>query len=170
MNDYLFHLAANIFTFINLSLGLYALQISKEGAYRQGALIIFAAMLFDKLDGTISRKSISPSPIGKELDSLADMISFGSAPALLFFWYSNYPTPYIVFPLFYACCGAFRLARFNLLPPAKNFTGVPIPVGAILLLFPIVFGIPCSPLYFCLLPVITGLLMISRVKFPKLRF
>jgi CDP-diacylglycerol--serine O-phosphatidyltransferase len=100
---------------------------------------ILAACLFDLLDGRLARMGGKESPFGREFDSLADIVSFGVAPALLMFKIVLYELPSRIgwlVAVFYLLCGALRLARFNivstynLVPGSRNFTGFPIPAAA----------------------------------------
>ncbi|MFZ5805902.1 MAG: CDP-diacylglycerol--serine O-phosphatidyltransferase [Verrucomicrobiota bacterium] len=109
--------------------------------YENSLFLIFAAFIFDLLDGRLARLGGQESPFGREFDSLADLISFGIAPALLVFQIVLYELPDRIgwmIAFVYLACGAMRLARFNVhaaevLPgsvPSKNFTGFPIPAAA----------------------------------------
>ena len=100
---------------------------------------ILAACVFDLLDGRLARLGGKESPFGREFDSLADIVSFGVAPALLVFKIVLYAIPHQIGWLiagFYLLCGALRLARFNIAatynlgPGTRNFTGFPIPAAA----------------------------------------
>ena len=113
-------------------------QISKH-YYEYAILLIFGSCLFDLLDGRLARLGGQESPFGREFDSLADIISFGMAPAMLLSRAVLYPlgnTGWAI-ALVYLVCGALRLARFNCLaalpkkPGASNdFRGLPIPMAA----------------------------------------
>lgn len=102
--------------------------------YRWGILWILIAFVFDFLDGMIARLVKRESPFGKQLDSLADLLSFGMAPALLVssIVLEEFPLLGPVVAFAYLACGAMRLARFNILPPTelKEFIGFPIPAAA----------------------------------------
>jgi CDP-diacylglycerol--serine O-phosphatidyltransferase len=100
---------------------------------------ILVACLFDLLDGRLARLGGKESPFGREFDSLADIVSFGVAPALLVFKIVLYEIPHRIgwlFAVFYLLCGALRLARFNVAATynlgtgTRNFTGFPIPAAA----------------------------------------
>jgi CDP-diacylglycerol--serine O-phosphatidyltransferase len=100
---------------------------------------ILAACLFDLLDGRLARLGGRESPFGREFDSLADIVSFGVAPALLVFKIVLYELPSRIgwiIAVFYLLCGAFRLARFNVAATynlgtgTRNFTGFPVPAAA----------------------------------------
>ena len=109
-----------------------------------GSVCIFVAAIFDLFDGMTARLLGVFSPIGKDLDSLADVVSFGVAPSMIFaklLWFAWMKDPHAIdismwaiSPAFLiACFGALRLARFNIMPASTNyFTGVPIPAAGII--------------------------------------
>lgn len=132
----------NIFTFINLSFGVLSLLSIFEGNYQLSCIFILLAALVDRYDGRIARYLQVTSDLGKELDSLADLVSFGVAPSILVFISYDFNTlgpsgvfgiiPLLIFPI----CGAFRLARYNASEFNGVFTGVPITVtGSFLAVF-----------------------------------
>jgi CDP-diacylglycerol---serine O-phosphatidyltransferase len=114
-------------------------QISKK-YYEYAILLIFGSCLFDLLDGRLARLGGQDSPFGREFDSLADIVSFGMAPAMLVSKAVLFPLPSNigwVLAFVYLLCGAMRLARFNCLAalPKKpnsssDFRGIPIPMAA----------------------------------------
>src|SRR5512141_844778 len=132
----------NLFTVSSIFLGFYALVLcagdaTPEQLY-QAALAIFFAIFFDGFDGRVARMTKTQSDFGVELDSLADVISFGAAPALLVYKWALAPLGFIGFFLSFAfaACGALRLARFNVLAhrgdkgSSRFFVGLPIPLAA----------------------------------------
>jgi CDP-diacylglycerol--serine O-phosphatidyltransferase len=137
----------NLFTLGNLLCGCLAIVFALEGNLVWSAYLVGVAAVFDFLDGFLARKLNQHSPIGKELDSLADMVTFGVLPGIIVFvllktwvdsdkglgqvWQSNY-FPYIAFiiPLF----SALRLAKFNVdTRQSESFIGVPTPANTILI-------------------------------------
>jgi CDP-diacylglycerol--serine O-phosphatidyltransferase len=132
----------NLFTVSSIFLGFYALVLCAGDAtpvqLYQAALAIFFAMFFDAFDGRVARMTKTQSDFGVQLDSLADVISFGAAPALLVYKWAL--APFGFFGLFvsfaFAACGALRLARFNVLAQRGDkgsslfFVGLPIPLAA----------------------------------------
>ena len=139
------HFWPNLMTAANLFCGLFAMQllITHPGEPKEALnaiWLILGACLFDMLDGRIARAIGEESPFGREFDSLADIVSFGVAPALLMHYMvlddvvREGPGWFIAF--FYVLCGAIRLARFNCLAamaqgkPSRDFTGCPIPAAA----------------------------------------
>ncbi|MGD8190676.1 CDP-diacylglycerol--serine O-phosphatidyltransferase [Brevibacillus ginsengisoli] len=116
----------NLFTMGNLLCGLFSITFMMSGYLRMAALLIFLAAFLDLFDGRIARKLKVNSELGVELDSLADVVSFGIAPALLFRILAPHSfLPSIAFVL-YPAMGALRLARFNAKPTIGYFMGIPI--------------------------------------------
>ena len=132
----------NLFTVSSIFLGFYALTLCAGEAtplqLYQAALAIFFAMFFDAFDGRVARMTKTQSEFGVELYSLADVISFGAAPALLVYKWALAPlgTIGMVVAFSFAACGALRLARFNVLAhrgdkgSSRFFVGLPIPLAA----------------------------------------
>ncbi|MCE0522196.1 MAG: CDP-diacylglycerol--serine O-phosphatidyltransferase [Methylacidiphilales bacterium] len=145
-------LLPNLMTAGNLIFGFLAVLKIFEGSNQQATggpdwahyyyisiYCILAACVFDLLDGRLARLGGKESPFGREFDSLADVVSFGVAPALLVFKIVLYEIPHQIGWLiagFYLLCGALRLARFNVAATynlgtgTRNFTGFPIPAAA----------------------------------------
>ncbi|MFE8703247.1 CDP-diacylglycerol--serine O-phosphatidyltransferase [Cytobacillus sp. FJAT-54145] len=119
---------ANVLTLVNLSLGGFAIIECIKGNLSLSLLLIFIAALADRFDGMIARKLSIESELGKQLDSMSDIISFGVAPALLIYQgiLFEYGAPGSFFTIFFIGCGAFRLARFNITENNGYFTGLPI--------------------------------------------
>jgi CDP-diacylglycerol---serine O-phosphatidyltransferase len=132
----------NLFTVSSIFLGFYALTLCAGDAtpvqLYQAALSIFFAMFFDAFDGRVARMTKTQSDFGMQLDSLADVVSFGAAPALLVYKWALAPLGFLgLFISFaFAACGALRLARFNVLAArgdkgsSRFFVGLPIPLAA----------------------------------------
>jgi CDP-diacylglycerol---serine O-phosphatidyltransferase len=125
----------SLFTVGNLFLGFWAMIRAFHGQYEAAAPLIFWAIVLDLLDGRIARMTGTTSEFGGELDSLADAVSFGVAPALLVYaWgFSVVPRVGWLAAFLYVVCGALRLARFNVQKNAsdgKFFIGLPIPAAA----------------------------------------
>ena len=130
----------NLFTVTSIFCGFYALTLcageASPAQLYQAALAIFFAMFFDGFDGRVARLTRTQSQFGVELDSLADVISFGVAPAMLVYKWALAPLGFIgLFVAFlYTACGALRLARFNVLSHREDssrfFVGLPIPLAA----------------------------------------
>ena len=173
----------NILTLIGVCIGLTSIRFALDGSYELAIIAIIFAALIDGLDGRIARLIKGTSKVGKELDSLTDMISFGVAPAfIMYFWKLNTLERFgWLLCLVYVICVALRLARFNINsiqePSWRDnfFEGVPSPAGGILVLTPLIISLSgfdyiqlnydiIVPLFF----VITSFLLIS--KFPTYSF
>jgi CDP-diacylglycerol--serine O-phosphatidyltransferase len=136
----------NACTLSSLALGLMAIFLAMHGEVRYAALCLVACVAFDGLDGALARKLGVASPFGAQMDSLADMCSFGlAAPVVLYASLAHtVPTAAaVVACLLVALCSAIRLARFNVSPKdGKFFTGVPTTTAAAVLALTVLIGLP----------------------------
>ena len=138
----------NAITLIGVCIGLSSIKFALDGKFTLAVIAILFAGLMDALDGRIARLIKGTSKMGKELDSLGDVISFGVAPAfIMYFWNLQYLEKLGWFVcLIYVVCVALRLARFNVSsneePTWKDdfFEGVPSPAGGIIVLMPLVLS------------------------------
>lgn len=173
----LIHLFPNAITLGAICAGLTAIRLSAVGAVDLAVALIILACFLDGLDGRVARALGSESLIGAELDSLADFLNFGIAPALILYFWALQTAHEIgwIAVLAYALCCVLRLARFNVGmkaddgPDRRFFQGVPSPAGALLALAP-VFLDRALPLLPSLPPVLiagylvlVGLLMVSNL-------
>ena len=173
----------NMLTLIGVCIGLTSIRFALDDKFEFAIIAIILAAVIDGLDGRIARLIKGTSKVGKELDSLTDMISFGVAPAfIMYFWKLNTLGRFgWLVCLIYVICVALRLARFNVNsnqdPSWKDnfFEGVPSPAGGILVLTPLIISMTdfnyiqlnydiIVPTFF----IITSLLLIS--KFPSYSF
>jgi CDP-diacylglycerol--serine O-phosphatidyltransferase len=173
----------NMLTLIGVCIGLTSIKFALSGEYGFAVIAVIFAALIDGLDGRIARLIKGTSKVGKELDSLTDMISFGVAPAfIMYFWKLNTLGRFgWLLCLIYVICVALRLARFNINSNQESswkdsfFEGVPSPAGGILVLTPLVISMTnfdyikfdyniIVPIFF----ITTSLLLIS--KFPTYSF
>ncbi|MDE5959484.1 MAG: CDP-alcohol phosphatidyltransferase family protein, partial [Muribaculaceae bacterium] len=99
----------NAITCLNLTSGCIAIALAFKGLYFEASMAIFAAAVFDFMDGAMARLLKAYSDMGKELDSLSDLVSFGVAPAAMV--YNAFPQEYSWIALTIPVCGALRLAR-----------------------------------------------------------
>ena len=170
----------NMLTLIGVCIGLSSIRFALDGKFEFAIIAIIFAALIDGLDGRIARLIKGTSKVGKELDSLTDMISFGVAPAfIMYFWKLNTLGRFgWLVCLIYVICVALRLARFNVNsnqePSWRDnfFEGVPSPAGGILVLTPLIVSVAnfdyISLNYDIIVPtffIVTSLLLIS--KFPS---
>jgi len=191
----------SLFTAGNIALGYYAMTQSVQGSvaepafFDRAALAIGFACLFDGLDGLVARVTHTASDFGRELDSLADVITFGVAPSMLAYIWGFRMLPLSVHPslrenvlhagvfvcFLFLICGASRLARFNIStnlqprnpgkPGHKFFVGMPIPAGAGIVAATVhcfngePIDNPWTALVWLLLLLFTGYLMVSSWRF-----
>lgn len=180
----------NLFTCSSIFCGFYAALLcvgepSPEDFYRAALLLVFA-MFFDTVDGRVARLTRTQSAFGVQLDSLADVVSFGVAPAILVYRWSLQDLQMLgMFVCFaYVACGAIRLARFNVLTmgetgapkkPSKYIVGLPIPGAAGILISLVVAnhavagGLPGQS--FIILGVVAALsfFMVSNIRFRSFK-
>jgi CDP-diacylglycerol--serine O-phosphatidyltransferase len=131
------YLLPNVLTTFGLFAGFFAIILATKGQYADAAIAIFVAMLFDGLDGRVARLTNTQSSFGEQYDSMADMLSFCVAPALLvYFWqFSDLGKIGWLGAFVYTAAGALRLARFNTqigTEDKRYFQGLPSPAAAAL--------------------------------------
>ncbi len=173
----------NMLTLIGVCIGLTSIRFALDGKFEFAIVALIFAALIDGLDGRIARLIKGTSKVGKELDSLTDVISFGVAPAfVMYFWKLNTLERFgWLLCLVYVICVALRLARFNINSNQETswrdnfFEGVPSPAGGILVLTPLIISLSgfnyfklnydlIVPVFF----ITTSFLLIS--KFPSYSF
>ena len=118
-------------TIANLFCGFYALLLAVDHRYTEAALAVFVAMIMDMLDGRVARLMKATSQFGVEFDSLADVVSFGVAPAFILYCFALFALPRAAWfgAALFVICGALRLARFNVQTGTVDkrfFVGLPI--------------------------------------------
>jgi CDP-diacylglycerol--serine O-phosphatidyltransferase len=133
-------------------------------------VFILLAVIMDSLDGRVARRLEISSELGKELDSLCDLVSFGVAPAMLV--YSQVLFSYnhdigLLAAVFYIVCGAFRLARFNVLNIKDYFVGVPITLAGTIIAIISWFAPHLSGNLILAVLLLMAVLMVSNIKVPK---
>lgn len=180
----------NGLTLGNLLAGCLGILLVFDNQLPEASICIGAALVFDFADGFAARLLKVSSPMGKELDSLADMVTFGILPTMMFYHYmqsacisgsctgmitSTY-FPYLSFT--FAACAALRLARFNITPDSNTFTGVPTPAAAMVVAsFPFIlmgdnFLHPFlqSPKTYGIICLVLSALMVSSIPMLSLKF
>jgi|TARA_B110000879_G_scaffold211919_1_gene306145 CDP-diacylglycerol--serine O-phosphatidyltransferase len=173
------YLLPNILTTGALFGGFYAVLSGFTGHFEFAAMAIFAAMIFDGLDGRVARMTNTQSDFGVQYDSLSDMVSFGVAPAVVAYGWgvSDLGKLGLAAAFVYASCAALRLARFNVqaeLADKKTFTGLPSPVAAALIAgfiwstYDIESSLGLSVIG-AILTATAGLLMVSNFKYPSFK-
>ena len=185
----------NLITMAAAASGITSIRFSCQGQWNYAVAAILVACFLDGVDGRMARLLKVSSRLGAELDSLADFVSFGVAPAIFsYFWLMEvvpqdsvlYPvrSMFWVFALFYAMCGAFRLARFNIMIDSDDseqpywkhfFVGLPSPGAAGMVLTPAFWELHTdlavfqSPWVCCFMLLFCGTLMASRVPTLSLK-
>lgn len=168
----------SLFTTGNLFCGFFCILRSFSHDFEKAAFAILAAGIFDVLDGRVARITRSTSKFGVEYDSIADVVSFGVAPAVLAYVWALAPLGRLGWAasFFFAACGALRLARFNTISdelPKSYFLGLPIPAAANMIAAAYIAYLEMPFPYFshiiagaCFL---LGLLMVSSVRYRSFK-
>jgi len=174
------YLLPNLFTMGNLFCGFFAIISAIKGDYVTAASAIIVANLFDILDGKVARMMKATSRFGMEFDSLADLISFGVAPALLIFQWSlsSFGRFGWLAAFLFVACGALRLARYNVQAASAEkgvFNGLPIPAAASMAATTVLFtehlgatGLERN-VVLLLLCYVLAFLMVSNIKYPAFK-
>ena len=156
---------SDIFTLGNVVLGLAAIFFAINKNYPFMAISLFLAAVADFFDGKLARKLNQQNVFGKELDSLADTISFGVAPAIFGFSLIQTNLAMISFTIF-LFCGILRLARYNIMNVTTGYEGMPITLNG--LIIPLIFLLRIPPIFYPYIYISLGILMVSNIRFRKL--
>ena len=159
----------SIFTLANLLVGLVSLVFTMDNEFQIAAIMILFAMVLDGMDGRLARRLDATSPFGKELDSLADLVSFGVAPAILVYALKMKTFGWLglLVCIAFALCGAIRLARFNVMNISAHFVGVPITAAGSLVALTVLLGNRLPTMAYPIIMVLLAYLMVSNIKVPK---
>jgi len=174
------YLLPNMFTTLNLFCGFYAVIASISGNFSAAAVSIIIAGVFDSLDGKLARATNTTSTFGVEYDSLADVISFGMAPAVMVYLWALVPLGRIgwLAGFLFMACGALRLARFNTqvgTVSSDHFVGLPIPAGAgmvattVMLFEKFSIGGNLRPVLILIMLYLLSYLMVSSIKYSSFK-
>ncbi|QFT87803.1 Phosphatidylcholine synthase [Bacillus sp. THAF10] len=164
----------NMFTLGNLFCGFLSIGFAASGEYSNAAILILIGMMLDSMDGRLARMLNADGELGKELDSLADVVTFGVAPSFLIYYTYFFQFGFLglsiaaLFPLF----GAYRLARFNInatKSTGKYFTGVPITAAGGILALLTLFGNFIPQIVTTVIFTAFCFLMISKIKIPSFK-
>ncbi|MGE5379608.1 MAG: CDP-diacylglycerol--serine O-phosphatidyltransferase [Methylocystaceae bacterium] len=166
----------NAITLMNLAFGSLSLICTMNHDYHTAAIMIVLAVVMDSMDGRVARRLNASGDLGMELDSLCDLVSFGAAPAILYiaasigvmssYTYVDYLGTLI--GTLYVLCGAYRLARFNVLNIHEYFVGIPITLAGFIVAL-IYLSAPHIPtLLMMAIMALLAYLMVSRITIPKL--
>jgi CDP-diacylglycerol--serine O-phosphatidyltransferase len=176
-------LVPTAFTLLALFLSLSAIRFALNERWMFAVSFIVIAAVFDGVDGRIARFLNASSPLGAQLDSLADFVNFGVVPPLIVYFWKGHELSIKGFGwgvvLLFASCMAIRLARFNVMSTVEDkhdpltqyfFTGVPAPMGAGLVLLPMIFSFQfgmnhfwVNPLFIAIYTMICALLLVSTL-------
>ncbi|MDR0762168.1 MAG: CDP-diacylglycerol--serine O-phosphatidyltransferase [Campylobacteraceae bacterium] len=174
------YLLPNLFTAASAFLGVASIIASVDGKFEKAALYIMLSLIFDGLDGRVARLTKTTSKFGVEFDSLADVIAFGAAPAMFFYFHTGieFGRIGVIIAAIFVVFGAIRLARFNIMSPVNEpsvFIGIPIPTAAVLVVmwglmfekYPqILSGFEWTLL---VLQTVTAFLMVSNIRYPSFK-
>lgn len=173
------YLFPNLFTAASIFTGFYAISLALEQAFAAAAWFVFLALVFDGLDGRVARLTNTASHFGVEFDSLADIVAFGVAPALLMYLYvgTGYGRLGIAVSALFIILGAVRLARFNVMTSRIEpsvFIGLPIPTAAVMISVAILLFERYAQLQewkIVLLPfgIVLAVLMVSNIRYPSFK-
>lgn len=175
----LIYILPNLFTAASAFIGVISIIAASKGEFEKSAWLILLSLIFDGLDGRVARLTHTTSKFGMEFDSLADIVAFGVAPAMLLYFCcgnefgrfgSLVSAMFVVF-------GAIRLARFNVMAPSSEpsvFIGVPIPTAAVFIAVWILMyqKYPYLKEFSFLLLIgtlICALLMVSNIRYPSFK-
>lgn len=173
------YILPSLFTTGNVFCGFYAFIAVLNETYFIAAVAIVVAIIFDALDGRVARMTNTTSAFGVQYDSLADVISFGMAPALLAYAWVLKPFGRLgwLAAFLFLLCGALRLARFNVTKPdtrGDEFIGLPIPAAAaviasIVIAFEDLFETRLDPMIMVTVVYLLAFLMVSNIKYPAFK-
>lgn len=160
---------SDLFTFANAASGMVSIICSIRQNFTLAAVFLLVAVLMDFLDGKVARIFSKPHDFGKELDSLADAVSFGAAAAIFGFMFLettslNTILSMIILP-FFVLCGIARLAKFNV-TKIKGYEGMPITINGIIV--PVIYFAGLPAYYYPYVYLLSGFLMISAIKIKKI--
>ena len=173
------HILPSLFTTGNVFCGFYAFVAVLNEQFYFAAWAIVAGMIFDGLDGRIARLTKTTSAFGEQYDSLADIITFGMAPALLAYSWVLKPFGRLgwMAAFLFLLCATLRLARFNVTNPevrSKHFIGLPSPASAvviasIVIAFEDLFATRMNPFIMVMVVYALAFLMVSNIKYPAFK-
>ncbi|MBU1658008.1 CDP-diacylglycerol--serine O-phosphatidyltransferase [bacterium] len=175
----LIYILPNLFTAASIFAGVFSMISAVKGEFNQAAWLILLSLIFDGLDGRIARLTNTTSRFGVEFDSLADIVAFGVAPALLMYLFVGYEFGRfgIVASALFVMFGAIRLARFNVMTSSSEpsvFIGVPIPTAAVFISLLVLlfnkYGFKADfAMVIMILSIVVSLLMVSNIRYPSFK-
>lgn len=156
---------ADVFTLTNVVFGIISILFSIKGWYNTASIMLILAVISDYFDGKVAKTMGQQNEFGKELDSLADTVSFGVAPAIFGFALIQTPLAIISFTIF-LFCGILRLARYNIMDLKGTFQGMPITLNGIII--PLAYFLNTPIRFYPYIYLILGILMVSTLRVKKL--
>lgn len=173
------HILPSLFTTGNVFCGFYSMVAVLNEEYYFAACAIAIGMIFDGLDGRIARLTKTTSAFGEQYDSLADIVTFGMAPAFLVYSWVLKPFGRLgwMAAFLFLLCAALRLARFNVTKPevrSQHFIGLPSPaaavvVASIVIAFEDLFATRMNPFIMVMVVYALAFLMVSNIKYPAFK-
>lgn len=174
-------LIPNVITFLSLACGVAAIMSAGKGELLTAGVLVLASYVLDLFDGEAARRLNAGSAFGLQLDSLVDLVSLGTAPAMVAFFHLQNEggiSPLLLWPsiILYVMAGAFRLARFNLLPMKSGQTesmGLTISTAGATLTLAVLSDLVnaeevLANIYYVPLFLLLVVLMVSRISFPSI--
>ena len=166
-------LLPNALTMTSLVLGISAIIVLADRHFITATIFIIIASILDVLDGQLAQRLKAVTAIGAQLDSLADMVTFGVAPTVLIYYLMTDVgiSPFVALggSILFAVAGAIRLARYNVLGASRSayFTGLPIPLGCALVITGSFWQHWTLDIWWLFIVALVGYLMISPLPYPK---
>lgn len=162
----------SLITLGNLVAGFVSLLFTMKGKFKEAATLIILSAVLDGMDGLVARRFKLESEFGKGLDTLADLVSFGIAPAALI--YSMHFIQLEIIGLFiiipYVICTALRLVRFNLQTPENTFHGLPTTIAGGFLASFVFCNLEFSIFFIATVVILLSYLMMSSIRYPRLEY
>ncbi len=174
----LIYILPNLFTASSIFIGVISIVEASKGHFILASWLILLALVFDGLDGRVARMTNTTSQFGVEFDSLADVISFGIAPAMLLYFFAGYEFGRfgILVSALYVIFGAIRLARFNISTAKTDpniFIGLPIPTAAVFVSMWILlfnkYSLHDYSMILLFLVLSVSILMVSNFRYPSFK-
>lgn len=171
-------LLPHVFTLLNLAFGVFSIVMAAMGNFKQAALLVGGSLLADGVDGRVARLVKADGEFGRELDSLADVVAFGTAPAFLVYQADLFHLGAwgLAICALFPICGALRLARFNIIKTSGYFIGLPITAGGTLVASLVYYTLAItgevqtlSVWMYPAIMLIVGYLMVSTIPYPDFK-
>jgi CDP-diacylglycerol--serine O-phosphatidyltransferase len=161
----------NGFSLSNLLMGFISIIFTTKGEYYAAAVSVLAAMVLDCMDGRIARRFGVTSNMGKELDSLCDIVSFGVAPALLAYQTGLAAVGFwgLAAAALFPVCGAYRLASFNMQKQMPYFTGIPITAAGGTVVSLVISSKNLESFLCVVFLFALSFLMVSNIRYPNFK-